>query len=81
MERMIWSLLRAQRMGYKFHRQKPIGTYIVDFYAPDISLVIEIDGESHEETLEYDAKRTEYLNSLGIHVLRYTNQEVVGSLE
>ena len=78
---MMWSLLRAQRMGYKFHRQKPIGTYIVDFYAPDIPLVIEIDGENHGDALEYDAKRTEYLNSLGIHVLRYTNSEVVGNFE
>ena len=77
----MWSLLHAQRMGYKFHRQKPIGTYIVDFYAPDIPLVIEIDGESHGEALEYDAKRTEYLNSLGIHVLRYTNSEVLRNFE
>jgi Epoxyqueuosine reductase QueH/Protein of unknown function (DUF559) len=43
--------------------------------------VIEIDGESHVENLEYDNKRTEYLNSLGIHVLRYTNIELRKNLE
>lgn len=43
--------------------------------------MIEIDGESHVENLEYDNKRTEYLNSLGIHVLRYTNIELRKNLE
>lgn len=81
LERDIWFLLRWEKLWYKFHRQKPIGGYIVDFYAPSLQLAIEIDGESHIENLEYDKKRTRYLNSLGIHVLRFTNQEIHDNIE
>ncbi|MBC7503437.1 epoxyqueuosine reductase QueH [Candidatus Gracilibacteria bacterium] len=81
MEKNMWSLLRGTQLGYKFHRQKPIGSYIVDFYTPNIQLIIEIDGESHIENFEYDNKRTQYFNSLGIHVLRFMNIEVSKNLE
>ena len=81
MEKNMCSLLRWEKIGYKFHRQKPIGKYVVDFYSPSLRLVIEIDGESHTENLEYDTGRTQYLNSLWIHVLRFTNIEVANHLE
>jgi predicted adenine nucleotide alpha hydrolase (AANH) superfamily ATPase/very-short-patch-repair endonuclease/nicotinic acid mononucleotide adenylyltransferase len=81
LERDLWFLLRWEKLGYKFHRQKPIGEYIVDFYTPNIQLAVEIDGESHVENIEYDKKRTRYLNSLWIHVLRFTNQEIWTNLE
>jgi very-short-patch-repair endonuclease len=44
-------------------------------------LVIEIDGDSHAESVEYDAKRTAALNAFGISVVRYTNDEVMNNLE
>lgn len=81
MEKNMWFLLRWEKTGHKFHRQKPIWEYIVDFYSPSLQLVIEIDGESHINSLQYDKKRTGYLNSLWIHVLRFTNSELVWSLE
>lgn len=62
----------------QFRRQKVIGSYIVDFYSDKAKLVIEIDGSQHDEddALVYDAKRTLYLNSLGIGVIRFTNADI-----
>ena len=62
----------------QFNRQKIIGNYIVDFYCKRAKLVIEIDGVQHYEkdSMEYDAKRTEYLNSVGIEVIRFINKEI-----
>jgi len=82
-ERTIWrEILRKRQFArYKFLRQKPIGGYIVDFYCAELRLVIEIDGESHAESVEYDRERTKFLNSLGLRVVRYTNHEVLNNLE
>ena len=66
---------------YKFLRQKPIADFIVDFYCAELRLAIEIDGDSHAESREYDVGRTAVLNALGIRVVRYTNDEVMKNLE
>ena len=62
----------------QFYRQRIIGEYIADFYCHKAKLVIELDGAQHYENdaLEYDAQRTEYLESLGLIVLRFTNRDV-----
>ena len=62
----------------KFQRQKVIGKYIVDFYCAKLKLAIELDGSQHyeDDALEYDKTRTEYINSLGIKVIRFTNYEI-----
>ena len=62
----------------KFTRQKIIGNYILDFYCEKYKLAIELDGSQHyEETgMVYDQKRTNYLENLGIHVLRFTNDDI-----
>ena len=62
----------------RFLRQRPIGRYIVDFYCPTRKLAIEIDGGQHEQedAEEYDAMRTEFLNSLGIVVIRFSNIDI-----
>ena len=62
----------------RFQRQKSIGMYIVDFYCHSCKLVIELDGSQHyeEDAVRYDRKRTEYLNSQGLDVLRFTNLDV-----
>ncbi len=67
-----------QAFGVAFTRQKVFGNYIVDFYCPKAKLVIELDGSQHyeEEAVIYDRQRTEYLNQLGIAVLRYSNREI-----
>ncbi len=82
-ETKIWrEILRMRQFAqFKFLRQKPIGGYIVYLYCSELQLVIEIDGDSHTETVEYDQERTRFLNSLGLQVIRYTNDEIIQNIE
>ncbi len=83
-EQVLWASLRGGQLGVKFRRQHSIGHYIVDFFAAEASLVIEIDGESHcvtEAAREYDRVRDEYLCSLGFHILRISNHDVLTNRE
>jgi very-short-patch-repair endonuclease len=82
-EKKIWAdILQGKNfIGFKFTRQKPLDEYIVDFYCSEILLAIEIDGDSHATQKQYDQKRTKRLNDLGITVLRYTNDEVMGNID
>jgi len=76
-ERHLWyDFLKT--LPITVNRQKVIGNYIVDFYVASSKLVIEVDGSQHyeEKGVENDTKRDEYLNSLGIKVLRYSNLDV-----
>jgi very-short-patch-repair endonuclease len=79
-ERVLWNRLRGKQLfGVQVYRQKPIGTYIVDFYIPKAKLVIEVDGSQHleAENSEKDRKRDTYMNTVGIQVLRFNNIEVL----
>jgi very-short-patch-repair endonuclease len=81
-ENRLWYYLRAHRfMGLKFKRQKPIGSYIVDFVCWEQRLVIEIDGGQHAEQIEYDIRRTQYLENEGYKVLRFWNNQVMSESE
>jgi len=83
-ERHLWARIRMKQLkGYQFYRQKPIGDYIVDFFCPRAKLVIEVDGSQHfsDEITEYDRIRNEYLSSLGLRVLRFTNIDVLTHIE
>ena len=82
-ESRMWNqVLRMRHFAdYKFLRQKPIGSFIVDFYCSALRLAIEIDGDSHADSLEYDAARTSALNARGIIIVRYYNDEVLRNLE
>lgn len=80
-EQILWGCLRNQQMeGIKFRRQHPIGYYIVDFYCAQAKLIIEIDGDSHAEQVEYDQDRTGWLESQGYRVIRFTNQDIKENL-
>ena len=68
--------IRANRLGFKFKRQVPIGTYIVDFVCIEKRLVIELDGGQHMENQIYDTKRTDWLIAYGFRVLRFWNNDV-----
>lgn len=72
-----------QCLPYRFRRQRPIGRFIVDFYCPELKLVIEVDGESHfsDQGLAYDDERTSFLESLGLKVMRFANSDVMNCLE
>ena len=76
-ENHLWyDFLKKCRL--QFYRQRIIGNYIVDFYCPKAKLVIELDGSHHfeKENSEYDFIRTEYLNSLGLRVIRFSNRDI-----
>ncbi len=75
-ESFLWNYLKAKQLdGRKFRRQFSVGNYILDFYCPAEKLCIELDGAGHftDAGLKYDEERTEYLNSLGIKVIRFEN--------
>lgn len=82
-ESKMWNeILRRRKFSkYKFLRQKPLAGFIVDFYCSELRLVIEIDGDSHAETVEYDEERTRVLNTLGLTVVRYTNDDILRNID
>lgn len=83
-ERILWNELRNRKIcNIKFYRQYSVGLYILDFYSSSVRLAIEVDGEVHntEDAIAYDNKRTKYLNSENITVIRFKNEEVYDELE
>ncbi len=83
-EKCLWMKLRNRQLnGLKFYRQYSFDMYILDFYSPEIRLVIELDGGQHaeHEKIEYDEARTEYLKAHEIHVIRFWNNEVMKNLD
>ena len=82
-EQKLWRKIRNKQLGVKFRRQHGIGRYIADFYCAELNLVIEIDGDSHFEqnAEEYDSERNNFMNGLGIRVLRFTNRDIFENLE
>ncbi|MBQ2827683.1 MAG: endonuclease domain-containing protein [Clostridia bacterium] len=76
-ERHLWyDFLKS--LPVTFNRQKVIGKYIVDFYCASKKIVIELDGSQHyeEKGRKEDKERDEFLNSLGLKVLRYSNFDI-----
>ena len=83
-ERLLWNKLRNSRLnGYKFRRQHPIYRFIADFYCHEARLIVEIDGEIHNEARnkEHDDGRTFELQELDTRVIRFTNQEIFNSID
>ncbi|MFW5770530.1 MAG: endonuclease domain-containing protein [Spirochaetota bacterium] len=83
-EKTLWHYLRKNRVkNVKFRRQHSIGPYIVDFYAPQVKLVIEVDGPTHyeEKAIMFDKERTKFIESNGIKVIRFTNNEVYTNID
>ena len=83
-EQVLRSRLRKKQLqSTQFYRQKPIGTYIVDFYAPKAKLVVEVDGSQHLglEHKQNDEERDAYLTSSGLQVLRFGNMRVLQEID
>ena len=81
-EVVFWNRVKNKQFkGYDFDRQKIIGNYIVDFYCTNCNVVIEIDGSSHDDKVEYDANRDAYLESLGLTVIHIPVADVMRSLD
>ncbi len=83
-ERLLWSRIRRiQLEGFQFYRQKIIGNYIVDFYCPELKLVIEVDGGQHyiAEGKDKDHIRDDYMKKIGINVLRFSDRDVLKRID
>jgi len=83
-EKLVWSRVRRKQLkGLQFYRQKVIGNYIVDFYCSKARLAVEIDGGQHfsESGINKDTKRDQYLNDLGIRVLRFSNHDILKKID
>ena len=80
-ERRLWYKY-LHNYPSRFRRQVTVGNYILDFYCSAAKLAIELDGSQHYDPMQqaYDAQRTAFLNSKGIHVLRFSNTDVLQNL-
>ena len=81
-ENLLWQELRGQKLGAKFRRQHAIDGFIVDFVCLAVKLIVEVDGDIHQETTqaEYDAGRTYELQELGYTLLRFSNGQITHNL-
>ena len=80
-EKRLWKALRSELdlpPGTHFRRQMAIGSFVVDFAALKLSLIVEVDGEVHQKAgqVEYDARRDAFLRGEGFRVMRFTNADV-----
>ena len=81
-ESLMWALLRDKRLGgAKFRRQHPFQPYVLDFFCHEANLAVELDGGQHGEAQAHDEKRSAFLKSKGIDVLRFWNNEVLAETE
>ncbi len=81
-EALLWQVLRGRRLcGIKFRRQFPIESAIADFACIEHRLVVELDGDYHDYTLERDQARQQRLEAAGWRVLRFCNDDVLSDVE
>jgi very-short-patch-repair endonuclease len=81
-EKYIWkALLSRKQTGTRFLRQRPIDRFIVDFFAPEIGLVIEIDGNSHADKGSYDRYRENRLRSFGYEIIHFGEGDVLNAFD
>jgi very-short-patch-repair endonuclease len=82
-ENLLWAKIRHKQLnGYQFYRQKIIDNYIVDFYCPRANPIIEVEGGQHydNEAKQKDRTRDEYMLSVGLRVLRFSDRQVFENL-
>ena len=81
-EKQLWlSVLKSNKIGVKFNRQRPIDHFIVDFFSKELGLIIEIDGNSHDNNPTYDRYRQDKLIALGFTLLRFQEGEVLNQID
>jgi len=83
-EIILWNILKEYKLkGFKFRRQHPIANYIADFYCHKAKLIIEIDGEYHndKDQILKDKERTNYFVEIGMQEIRFSNNEILFELE
>lgn len=81
-EVILWDKILSKRQlrGYSFLRQRPIGSYIVDFFSKDLKLIIELDGEIHKFQKKKDKEREEETKRKGFSIIRFGNEDVLSGL-
>ncbi len=81
-EALMWHLVRGRRLlGLKFRRQHSVGRYIIDFYCDELQLAVELDGGQHQQHADYDNERTAWLQSQGVRVMRFWNNDLLTQTE
>jgi len=82
-EKLLWWRLRRESEGWKFLRQSPVGPFVVDFACIEVRLAIEVDGATHgtKDEIDYDERRTRYLEREGWRVVRFWNSEIFQNLD
>ncbi len=78
-EARLWGELRGRKLQrWKWRRQAPIGPFVADFFCPAARLVVELDGSQHLDQVEYDARRTRFLEQRGLRVIRFGSEQIWG---
>jgi very-short-patch-repair endonuclease len=82
-EQILWfNVLKSRKLAeFKFVKQKQLFNYILDFYCSELLLVIEVDGSSHDNQIEYDKQWDDFLRSCGLEIVRVGNSDVENNLE
>ena len=83
-EKKLWNYLKMGSIyGLHFRQQHPINQFIADFYCHKVKLVIEADGGIHslQNRREYDRGREYFMNELGLHVIRFTNEDIMERID
>ena len=81
-EKLLWERLKTKQIcGIRFRRQHPIFIFIADFYCHEARLVVEIDGEIHNQQIEYDDGRSAEMEKFFIKIIRFTNYEVENKID
>ena len=81
-ELKLWERLKNNQLGgFRFKAQHPIDKFIVDFYCHKARLIIEVDGDIHKESVEYDQNRTAELEKFELKIIRFTNKEIETDIE
>jgi very-short-patch-repair endonuclease len=81
-EELLWEKVKGKQIhGVRFRRQHPIDIFIADFYCHEARLVIEIDGEIHNDRSEYDDGREAEIEEYDVKVIRFSNDQVINDIE
>lgn len=82
-EKILWDVLRNKKLKERFHRQFSVDEYVIDFYCPELKLAIEVEGNIHDlpEQKIYHRKRQEYLETFGIKLFYFRNEEILEELD
>ncbi len=82
-EILLWQHIRAQQTGVKFRRQHPIGDYIADFYCSSLNLVLEVNGQAHNQgdTPQRDVRLDAFMKENGYQVLRIAAADILKDVD